>query len=422
MPRKTKDQSELESENVLENKAVKKSTRAKKATTTAKKVSDTKAKKTSSTSKTSKSTNKKSSDSKKVAAKKSKVSDTKEDSTKDKKATATVKKAAGTKTKKASATVKKTADTKAKKTTATAKKVADTKAKKASTTAKKVADTKAKKTSTTAKKTADTKVKKSTTTTKKAAGTRAKKASTVTKNANASTSRKSIVKAVVKEVDEKKFDVVEYYDLPYRYNQTVVRLLAQTPNTLFIYWDVADSDRNSLKEQYGYDFFDKTYPVLIVYNDSMNYSFEVPINDFANCWYLHVNDSFCNYHVELGRKPVWDYSPNDNFSEEDLKNMDLEINKYPSKPLDKNYFYITTSNVLEIPNDHVLFNGSSKYVQFRNVKTNEQYGRLISDLPLKNVKDYVYKLYKEGLFEDVFDLSNPSSGNPSSGSFNLKFK
>ena len=404
MPRKTKDQSELESENVLENKAVKKSTRAKKATATAKKVTDTKAKKTTSTSKTSKSTNKKSSDSKKVAAKKSKVSDTKADSTKDKKATATVKKAAGTKTKKASATEKKTTDTKAKKTT----------------TAKKATDAKTKKTTTTAKKTADTKAKKITTT-KKAAGTRAKKASTVAKKANTSASRKSTVKAVVKEVDEKKFDVVEYYDLPYRYNQTVVRLLAQTPNTLFIYWDVADSDRNSLKEQYGYDFFDKTYPVLIVYNDSMNYSFEVPINDFANCWYLHVNDSFCNYHVELGRKPVWDYSPNVNFSEEDLKNMDLEINKYPSKPLDKNYFYITTSNVLEIPNDHVLFNGSN-YVQFRNVKTNEQYGRLISDLPLKNVKDYVYKLYKEGLFEDVFDLSNPSSGNPSSGSFNLKFK
>ena len=255
------------------------------------------------------------------------------------------------------------------------------------------------------------------TTTKKGTtkNTSAKKTST-----RKSTTRKSTASSK-KTSTRKKVEVVEYYDLPYRYNQTVVRLLAQTPNTLFIYWDVADSDRNSLKEQYGYDFFDKTYPVLIVYNDSMNYSFEVPINDFANCWYLHVNDSFCNYHVELGRKPVWDYSPNVNFSEEDLKNMDLEINKYPSKPLDKNYFYITTSNVLEIPNDHVLFNGSN-YVQFRNVKTNEQYGRLISDLPLKNVKDYVYKLYKEGLFEDVFDLSNPSSGNPSSGSFNLKFK
>ena len=40
-----------------------------------------------------------------------------------------------------------------------------------------------------------------------------------------------------------KIEVIEYYDLPYRYNQTVVRVLAQTPTTLFIYWDISDIDR-----------------------------------------------------------------------------------------------------------------------------------------------------------------------------------
>ena len=34
----------------------------------------------------------------------------------------------------------------------------------------------------------------------------------------------------------------------------------------------------------------------------MNYTFEVEINDFANCWYLHVNDAKCSYKIELGRK------------------------------------------------------------------------------------------------------------------------
>ena len=45
------------------------------------------------------------------------------------------------------------------------------------------------------------------------------------------------------------------------------------------------------KNQYGDNFFETTKPVLIVHNDSLNYSFEVEINDFANSWYLHVNDS-----------------------------------------------------------------------------------------------------------------------------------
>ena len=35
----------------------------------------------------------------------------------------------------------------------------------------------------------------------------------------------------------------EYYDLPYKYNKTVVKILAQTPKTLFVYWEISDKDR-----------------------------------------------------------------------------------------------------------------------------------------------------------------------------------
>ena len=31
----------------------------------------------------------------------------------------------------------------------------------------------------------------------------------------------------------------------------------------------------------------------------MHYAFEVEINDFANSWYLHVNDANCDYKIEL---------------------------------------------------------------------------------------------------------------------------
>ena len=99
-----------------------------------------------------------------------------------------------------------------------------------------------------------------------------------------------------------KVNIVEYYDLPYRYNQTVVKILAQTPNILFVYWDISDTDRNNFISQYGENFFNNTIPVLLIINKTMNYSYEIQINDFANSWYLHVNDANCEYQVELGRR------------------------------------------------------------------------------------------------------------------------
>ena len=89
--------------------------------------------------------------------------------------------------------------------------------------------------------------------------------------------------------------IVEYYDLPYRYNQTVVKVLAQTPNSLFVYWDISDSDRENYIQKYGEDFFYTTRPVLKIYNDTLNYNFEIEVDDFANGWYIKVNDADCLY-------------------------------------------------------------------------------------------------------------------------------
>ena len=256
-----------------------------------------------------------------------------------------------------------------------------------------------------------------------------KKNSTSNKKANSS-SKKSLVSPKIakkttsksKQQETKKVNVVEYYDLPYRYNQTVVKLLSQTPTTLFVYWDISDADRNNLLEQYGYDFFEKTRPILIIHNDTMNYSFEVEINDFANSWYLHVNDSNCNYRIELGRKPVYNYIQNKNLPKEILEDKNSYVNKYPSKPLDKDYFYITTSNSLESPNDHILFDSfSNNSIEIRNIKTNNQYTKSITSMKFRkninkiyNIYDLYKDLYEKENIEDIYDFSNPSSNSLSS--------
>ena len=217
---------------------------------------------------------------------------------------------------------------------------------------------------------------KSTSKTKKAT-----KEPTKTTKKSAST-RKSTKKAKAESNSKAIVSHVEYYDLPYRYNETTVKILAQTPTTLFIYWDISDNDRKSFTEKYGEDFFNNTKPVLVVTNKTMNYSFEIYINDFANCWYLHVNDADCDYSVELGRRPR-------------IVNANID-----------NYIYVSTSNDMEMPNNHILFDRLGKTVFFRNVKNNFVEEKQISSISfIKSIgKIYdIYEIYQE-LYKDEISL------------------
>lgn len=250
----------------------------------------------------------------------------------------------------------------------------------------------------TKKATKSTETTKKSTTTKKATTKNSKKTSTGSNKSTKSTSTKkasSTKKTATKKTTSVKkttkmnsISVMEYYDLPYRYNQTVVKILAQTPNMLFVYWDIADSDRQSFTDHYGKDFFSKTKPVLIIHNETMNYYFEIEINDFANSWYLHVNDANCKYSIELGRRPLAHIS---------------EIRE--------DYIYISSSNKLDAPNDHVLFEKFSPNVYYKNVKNSTVIKKDFSKL-LPN--DLYKKLYNDN-FKELIDGSfvNQSSSSQS---------
>ena len=273
------------------------------------------------------------------------------------------------------------------------KKVANKKAKSTTSTAKK---TTTKRTSTNKKNVLGDKetkpVKKRTTSSK------TKKSST-TRRASSSTTKKTTTgKSTSKKKKETvKIEPVEYYDLPYRYNQTVVKVLAQTPTTLFIYWDISDEDRKRFEEQYGENFFESTKPILVVHNDTLGYSFEVEINDFANSWYLHIADSKCDYRIELGRRPI----------KKDEK-------------LNTDYIYVTTSNEMEAPNDRILFNKEQKMVYFRNVKTGNITAKSVNNISfirnmgkIYNIYDLYKEIYQNEDVEGIYDFKNPSS-HPSS--------
>ena len=382
MPRKAKEEIIEISKEVTEKK-----TPVKKAAKTTKKES---AKKTTATaSKTAKT--------EKIAKTESKTTAKK---TANKEAEETIKKttrrakSVETEEKEKSETAKKTA-----RKTSTAESKATTKK---STSATKKADstTKADTTTKTKKTTATTTKPKTSTkaTTKKASTTRKTKKTKADLEKTAADVENGLALEKAENEAKEKVSVVEYYDLPYRYNQTVVKILAQTPNILFVYWGISDDDRNNFVSQYGENFFNNTVPVLLVINKTMNYSYEVQINDFANSWYLHVNDANCEYQVELGRR-----------------NKENHQNYY------SNYYYVTTSNNLDMPNDHILLDNIPHNVLFKNVKTQELVEKPIANIEFlkefaKNKEFYKYfkELLNGELEGDGITLNLPSSQTSSS--------
>ncbi len=177
----------------------------------------------------------------------------------------------------------------------------------------------------------------------------------------------------------------EYYDLPYRYNQTIIKILAQTPHALFIYWDISDDDRKEMTEKYGERFFYETKPVLLVHNKTLNSDFEIEVDDFTNSWYLRTPTSNCVFEIELGRKKI-------------IQDKNIEL-----KP-DPNVLHITKSNTLESPNDHIL-KETLNTVYFKNVKTNQLEKRDVSKYNINNVYGLI----------DLYNDENGYENNPSSG-------
>ena len=259
-----------------------------------------------------------------------------------------------------------------------------------------------------------TTVKKATTakkssTAKKASSTVKKKSTTKKEHTKkASTEKKTTIR---KKVASKKTFVSEYYDLPYMYDKTVVKVLAQTPKTLFIYWEVSEKEKTSFIKKYGANFFEITKPVLIVYNDTMNYSFEIEINDFANSWYIHVENANCEYHVELGRKPI-------------IQKVNEQTTYIPY------YLYLTSSNEMDAPNNKILFDANLKTIKFRNVKNGQTIEKdinqftFITNFGIFTIQDLYRHLFPNESFEyENIVLGNTSSGAlSSSGMFSSQFK
>jgi len=197
------------------------------------------------------------------------------------------------------------------------------------------------------------------TTTKKSATKRSISDKSITSKA----SRKKITKKETLSATKLNIHANEYFDLPYRYNETTVKLLAQTPTRLFVYWDIADSDRELYIKHFGKDFFNDTIPFLKITNETKNYTFDIDINDFANSWYIDVNDDNSKYSLELYRR-----FKNVNLNKE-LETLITTFNQTHSNILNAHYIYIATSNKMDTPNGSTLSVETPRTIMYKNIHT-----------------------------------------------------
>ena len=73
--------------------------------------------------------------------------------------------------------------------------------------------------------------------------------------------------------------------------------------------------------------------------------------------------------------------------------------------------YVTSSNEIESPNDHILFDKSQNMVYFRSVKTNLETKKDVSSLSFIKNMGKIYNIYD--LYKKIYKEENPFSSSSS---------
>ena len=79
--------------------------------------------------------------------------------------------------------------------------------------------------------------------------------------------------------------------------------------------------------------------------------------------------------------------------------------------ISNNYVYVTSSNEIESPNDHILFDKSQNMFYFRNVKTNVETKKDVSSLSFIKNMGKIYNIYD--LYKKIYKEENPFSSSSS---------
>ena len=88
-------------------------------------------------------------------------------------------------------------------------------------------------------------------------------------------------------------------DLPAGYGETRVVIQARDPHLAWVYWEFSTEEKNRLEKELGMFEYAHTELSLRVFNETMNYMFEIKLPKECDNWFLALNDSNCDYSVKL---------------------------------------------------------------------------------------------------------------------------
>ena len=98
--------------------------------------------------------------------------------------------------------------------------------------------------------------------------------------------------------------------LPKGYGKTNIILLPRDPNWAFAYWELTDGTKQQIRDKYGADIFSKSQMTLRVYDvtdiifdgNNANNFFDITVNEFAENWYINIQETNRSLVVDLGLK------------------------------------------------------------------------------------------------------------------------
>lgn len=182
------------------------------------------------------------------------------------------------------------------------------------------------------------------------------------------------------------------YNLPASYYDSYIVLLAKDPNCLFAYWELSDEKKKTFLAEFGYEFWERSVPVLKVTNITKHTNHFLKINDFSNNWYIDVDDPGSMFVAELGRRVS-----------------------------DQFFINLASSNYTETPDNTVSSNTAAyfiNYKDFKNGKMDMESGKIYETYALKTQSKAISGISSPELFG--INMQELVSGISSAESFGAK--
>jgi hypothetical protein len=88
-------------------------------------------------------------------------------------------------------------------------------------------------------------------------------------------------------------------ELPAEYGDTRIVIQARDPHWAWVYWEYSTIEQKKLEVELGAFEYAHTSLFLKVFNVTYDYSFEIDLPEKCDNWYLSLNDSNCEYYVQL---------------------------------------------------------------------------------------------------------------------------